>query len=124
MKKPEEMELTKEEQETEDAVARAFADGSITRPKIDPATIDAAADATLRKDQHLNIRIAASTKDGLKARAARRGDAVPDARRERASQVRDWTAGRQTRRQCYIEVVALPLGQCRRPASQNCVPGT
>lgn len=75
MRNPEELakELTDSERRTEEALERAVEQGTIQEVDIDPARIDAAADATLRKSERLNLRVMKSTKIGLRERAAREG---------------------------------------------------
>ena len=75
MRNPEELakSLTNSERRTEEALERAVEEGTIQEVDIDPARIDAAADATLRKSERLNLRVMKSTKIGLRERAAKEG---------------------------------------------------
>ncbi len=75
MRNPQELarNLTDSERRTEEALERALEEGTIQEGGVDPARIDAAADATLRKTERINIRVMQSTKIGLKERAAREG---------------------------------------------------
>lgn len=71
--KPEEMELTREEQELEDALGRAIDDGTLEEVPVDQAELEAALENTLRKTERINIRMSRVTKARIQARADKEG---------------------------------------------------